>query len=90
MHVEGVLEVLRRLLEIHAIGGELGRRDAAPDADIEPAAAQMIEHAQLFVEPQRMVERQQEQQGTEPDARGLARRRREIDVGDGVIDSGVA
>ena len=32
---------------------------AAPDPELEPAAAQMIEHADLFVEARRIVGRQQ-------------------------------
>ena len=69
-----MLEIRARPLEIDAIGVELHRRDTASDPDIEPATAQVIEHAQLFQEPQRMVERQQIKQRAEADVLGRARR----------------
>jgi hypothetical protein len=56
-HVEGVLERLARLREILAIGVELVRRNPLADADVEPASAEMVEHAKLFQQPQRMIER---------------------------------
>src|SRR6516162_3289847 len=67
-HVQNVLVVGARLLEIDAVGVELHRRDAAPHADVEAAAAEVIEHAQLLQQPQRMVERQQIEQRAEADA----------------------
>ena len=55
------------------------------------ALAQIVEHQELFQQPKRMIERQQEEQRAEPDvlasrARAAARNT----VGDGVADSGVA
>src|SRR5262249_13939075 len=72
-HVQDVLVVSARLLEIDAVGIELHRRDAAPHADVEASAAEMIEHAQLFQQPQRMVERQEIEQRAEADAPRFAR-----------------
>src|SRR5262252_347907 len=72
-NIQDVLVVGARLLEIDAIGVELHGRDAAPHADVEAAAAEMIEHAELFQQPQRMVERQEIEQRAEPDAPRFAR-----------------
>ncbi len=38
--------------------GELGRRRAAPESDLDAAAAHMIEHAELLDHAQRVIERQ--------------------------------
>ena len=72
-HVQHVLVVGARLFEIDAVGVELHGRDAAPHADVEAAAAEVIEHAQLLQQPQRMVERQQIEQRAEADAPRFAR-----------------
>src|SRR5262249_36679031 len=72
-HVQNMLVVGARLLEIDAVGVELHRRDAAPHADVEAAAAEVIEHAQLLQQPQRMVERQQIEQRAEADAPRFSR-----------------
>ena len=55
---------------------QLERRDAAADADLEPAVAQMVEHADLLDEAQRRVERQQIDQRPEVDAAASAARSR--------------
>src|ERR1700709_1271486 len=63
------------------------RRRPAPDPDLDPAAAQMIEHADFFGQPQRMVRRQHIDQRTETQAFGPlrdccekdARRRRQVE-----------
>src|SRR2546423_1441217 len=63
------------------------RRGAAADADLDAATAQMIQHADFFGEPQRMMRRQHIDQRAEPDTRGAlrdrcekhARRRRQIE-----------
>ena len=34
------------------------RRDALADAELEPPAAHLVEHADFFGEPQRMIERE--------------------------------
>src|SRR5262249_33751054 len=67
-NIQDVLVVGACLLEIDAIGVELHGRDAAPHADVEAAAAEMIEHAELFQQPQRVVERQEKEQRAEADA----------------------
>src|SRR5262249_29182562 len=72
-HVQYVLVVGARLLEIDAVGVELHRRNAAPHADVEAAAAEMIEHAELFQQPERMVEGKEIGQRAEPDAPRFAR-----------------
>ena len=45
----------RRSLRIDAEIPQLVRRGAAADADLEPASAEMVEHADLFGEPQRVM-----------------------------------
>ncbi len=59
---------------------ELERRHAAADADLEPAIAQVIEHADLLDQPQRRIERQQIDQRTEPHALGGAGQGAQIDA----------
>ena len=59
---------------------ELEGRDAAADADLEPAMAQMIEHRDLFDQAQRRIERQQVDQRPEMHLLGRARDRAEIDA----------
>ena len=62
--------VLRRLLAI--VGGLDGRR-APAKAHVEPAMADVVEHADFLDQPQRLVERQGENQG--PHAQRLRLRR---------------
>jgi hypothetical protein len=64
----------------HLVVGKLVRRDAAPDADLHPAVAQMIEDADFLRQPQRRDERQQIDQRADPHPRGRARERAEIDT----------
>ena len=47
-----------RLLRLLTVVDELGRHRAAAEADLEPPAAHLIEHADLLDHPQRMIERQ--------------------------------
>src|SRR2546425_12730016 len=62
----------RRLEEIDPAVGELVGRDAAPDAELEAPAAHLVEHRDLFDEPERRVARQEIDERTEPDpARAL-------------------
>src|SRR5215471_11298536 len=49
------------------------RRGAAPDADFQAAAAQMIQHADLLGEPQRVMHRQHIDQRSEAQAFGSLR-----------------
>jgi hypothetical protein len=74
-HRERVFIVLLRARDIDVVSGEFRRRDAAADAEIDPATAEVVEHADLFQQPQRMIERQQIQERAKADALGLARGR---------------
>src|SRR5579864_1275122 len=67
-----------RLFVLDLVKIELEGRHAAPDADIEPAMAQMVEYRQLLEQPQRRVKREQEHQRTEANLLGRARHRAEI------------
>ena len=71
--IENVIEIPARLAKVHPIGLELHRGNTAPEADVEAPMAEMIEHAQLLEQPQRMVEREKIEQRAEPDALCLAR-----------------
>ena len=71
--IENVIEIPARLAKVHPIGLELHRGNTAPEADVESPIAEMIEHAQLLEQPQRMVEREKIEQRAEPDALCLAR-----------------
>ena len=55
-------------------------RTAASDTELEAAVAQLIEHADLFDQTQRMIERQQIDERTETQPRGAARNRRKKDA----------
>ena len=46
------------LLRIDTEIGDLHRRRAAPEADVQTSAAQLVEHGDLFGEAQGMIERQ--------------------------------
>src|SRR5215470_10745214 len=65
--VEGVDEDVARILVRDLVIAELERRDAAADADIEPAMAEMVENADLLGEPQRRIERKEINERPEPD-----------------------
>ena len=75
------------MVRIDAVIADLVRRRAAADADFEAAVAEMVEHADFFREPQRMMRRQDVDQCAEakpPGALGCggqkyARRRRKIE-----------
>ena len=66
---------------------QLVRRGATADANLEPAATQMVEHADFLGEPERMMRRQHVDQRTEAQPPGAlrhrsqkhARRRRQIE-----------
>ena len=53
------------LVRIGAVIFNLDRYRAAPETDFEPAAAQLVEHADLLDQPQRMVQRHRPDQRTE-------------------------
>ena len=78
--VERVDEDVARFRRGDLVIGELIGRHAAPDADLEPAVAQVIEDADLLGEPQRRNERQQIDQRADPHPLGRARERAEIDA----------
>src|SRR5260221_12958292 len=66
------------LVRIGAVLFELNRRGAGPEPELEPAAAQLVQHADFLDQPQRMVERHRPHQRPEPQApRALGKRRKE-------------
>ncbi len=64
------LEALRidllRIRRVLSVIREFDGRGAAAEADIDPPAAQMIEHADFLDQPQRMMQRQRVDQRAEP------------------------
>ena len=58
-------------------------RDALADADVQASAAHLVEHTQLFEEPERVVERQQIHERADAQALRSAGNHREVDVGRG-------
>ena len=78
--VERVDEDVARVVVRDLVESELVGRDAAADADLEPAVAEMVEHADFLDHAQRRIERQQIDQRPEPHALGRARQRAEIDA----------
>src|SRR6185312_1383919 len=73
------LEQQLKGLVIHRLGrGEIERvilaferRHAAADAELEAAAAQLVEHADFLYQAQRMIERQQEDHRPEAQPSGV-------------------
>src|SRR5215471_16127037 len=57
---------LLRVLWVDAVVFELDGRGAAPEAEFEASAAQLVEHADLLDQPQRVVKRHRPDQRTEP------------------------
>ena len=53
------------MIRVDAVIGGLDRRDAAPDAEIEASAAELVEHADFLDDPQRMMERKRVDQRAE-------------------------
>ena len=77
-HVERLLEHGPRACRIEAVIADLVRRHAAADTELEPAAAQVIEHADLAQQSKRRVQRQEEDERPQPNApRALGRRGQE-------------
>jgi hypothetical protein len=66
----------------HLVESEFVGRDAAADADLEPAVAEVVEHADFLDQAQRRIKRQQIDQRPKPHAPGRARQRAEIDARD--------
>ena len=77
---ERVDEDVARVVVLDLVKLQLIGRDPTADADVEPAAAQMIEHADFLDQPQRRIERQQIDDRPQPHALGRARDRGEIDA----------
>ena len=65
-----------RLLGIHTVIAKLVRRYTAPDTQLETATAQVIEHADLLGQAQRVIQRQRVHQRPEQNAFGALRHRR--------------
>ncbi len=63
------------------VEAEFVGRYATSDADVEPAMAQVIEHANFLDHAQRRVERQQIDERPEPQPLGHAGHRTEVDAG---------
>src|SRR5262245_40638350 len=63
--LDGLAVDLLRLVRIGAVVLDLDRHGAAAEADLEPTAAQVIEHADFFEQPQRMVQRHRPYQWAE-------------------------
>ena len=61
----------------------LVRHDAAPHPEVEPAPREVIEHADLLDQPERVVERQAVHAGPETDAPGALGGRGQEDAGHG-------
>src|SRR5262249_39841419 len=66
-----------------AVSARLERRHAAPDAELEAPAAHLIEHADFLDQAQRMIERQEVDEGAEAQRLGALRHGREEQPGRG-------
>jgi hypothetical protein len=78
------LDIARwRLFRIDAEILQFMRRSAPPDAPFEAAAAEVVEHTDLFREPQRMMHRQHIDERPQPNALRPLRDRREKHAGRG-------
>ena len=62
---------LSALVGVQAERGEGGQVAARPDADFQAAAAHEVEHRGILGHPDRQLQRQGDDAGPEPDARGL-------------------
>jgi hypothetical protein len=61
-------EALVGLLDAQPVEAQLDRRDPPPEAEVEASAAEMVEHADLLGEAQRVVHRHRVDQRAEPQA----------------------
>jgi hypothetical protein len=80
-HREHFREHRLRLGGVVAVEGRLDRRDPAPHAHLEPAVAELVEHRDLFGEPQRVIERQEIDHRTETEPLRSLREGRQEDTG---------
>src|SRR5712691_12842654 len=80
---EGLVIDFAGLPEIEAVGASLERRYAASDPELEPPAAHLIEHADFLDQAQRMIERQEIDEGAEAQRLGALRYGREKQPGRG-------
>src|SRR5262249_24490139 len=80
---EGLVINLPGLREVEAVSARLERRHAAPDAELEAPAAHLIEHADFLDQAQRMIERQEVDEGAEAQRLGALRHGREEQPGRG-------
>jgi len=80
-HGEGFMIERRSVGGIDPIAFVLDERAAAAHADHEAAAAHVIEHADFFVNAQRVIERQHVNQGAKPQGPRALDRRSEKDAG---------
>ncbi len=74
------VDFLRRI-GILAIYRQLDRRGAAAEAELQPAAADLVEHADFLEQAQRMIERQHEDHRPEAQPPRALRQGGEKDVG---------
>ena len=76
-HAERLVEALLALLELHPEAQELVRLVAAAESELEPPAAQAVDHRRLLHDPDRVVlERKDDHAGAEADPPRLAGGRR--------------
>src|SRR3984893_11484253 len=80
---EGLVIDFAGLREIETVSASLKRRDAASDPELEPPAAHLIEHADFLDQAQRMIERQEIDEGAEAQRLGALRHGREKEPGRG-------
>src|SRR5207244_8503082 len=78
---EGLVIDFAGLREIEAVSASLERRHAASDPELEPPAAHLIEHADFLDQAQRMIERQEIDEGAEAQRLGALRYGREKQPG---------
>src|SRR5215510_4690047 len=71
--LEGLVINLSGLREVEAVSACLERRHAAPDPELEPPAAHLIEHADFLDQAQRMIERQEIDERAEAQRLGALR-----------------
>src|SRR5215470_14024078 len=81
--VEGLVIDFAGLREIEAVSASLERRHAASDPELEPPATHLIEHADFLDQAQRMIERQEIDEGAEAQRLGALRYGREKQPGRG-------
>src|SRR5271155_5047111 len=83
--LERFLEHRLRLVGINSSELQLEWHDAAPDANLEPSAAQVVKHANLFDQPRRRIEREHVAKRSEMDPAGALRHGRQEQSGRGRV-----